>query len=166
MKVVKACCARLEAAIESRAIVWHGNDWAVPGCCGGCSVLSELRYCPYCGAELRPSFLTPHPHHRLLDGLYEYGDAVAENPAYCAFAIRKWMADNPGASPSQALECTEEQLAMIRLCQHPQSPSEIQAIASKWGANPDELIKMILIKENERQFVQESKSSRRDDLPK
>jgi len=29
-----------------------GETWNVNGCCGGCFVLTEMRYCPFCGSKL------------------------------------------------------------------------------------------------------------------
>lgn len=38
---------------HSRAQIEWANGWQVYGCCGGgCYVLTDLRFCPWCGAEL------------------------------------------------------------------------------------------------------------------
>lgn len=28
------------------------GTWSVAGCCGGCYVLSKMRFCPFCGTQL------------------------------------------------------------------------------------------------------------------
>lgn len=68
----KFCCAEFEkdATVEKGARVsqfewmkaWtekngthHEARWDIGGCCGGhCSVVSDMRFCPYCGTKLEP----------------------------------------------------------------------------------------------------------------
>jgi hypothetical protein len=37
-------------------IEFSGGTWNVNGCCGGgCYVLTELKFCPWCGSQLEPT---------------------------------------------------------------------------------------------------------------
>jgi len=47
------CCQEFEAAVEDET--FHQDDqWAISGCCGGgCNVVQEMNYCPFCGTEVR-----------------------------------------------------------------------------------------------------------------
>lgn len=30
----------------------HDGTWSVAGCCGSCSVIETMRFCPFCGTKL------------------------------------------------------------------------------------------------------------------
>jgi len=50
-----SCCEEFaeNSGEPSVGIEEHGGKWSVNGCCGGgCYVLSEIKFCPFCGAEL------------------------------------------------------------------------------------------------------------------
>jgi rRNA maturation endonuclease Nob1 len=38
----------------SQMVVFHeGEGWSIYGCCGGgCYVITEIRFCPFCGKNL------------------------------------------------------------------------------------------------------------------
>ncbi len=81
---MEACCERFRAVVEGRkstspiaaAYAAAGlcpNDngqvtqdedgtWSVYGCCGSqCYVLSEMRFCPFCGKAIAPPPAAPAP---------------------------------------------------------------------------------------------------------
>lgn len=29
------------------------GSWNIEGCCGGCYVVQDMRYCPYCGTQIK-----------------------------------------------------------------------------------------------------------------
>jgi len=47
------CCDKFK---ENHTNDNHGieyrNGWHVNGCCGGCYVLTDIIFCPYCGTKL------------------------------------------------------------------------------------------------------------------
>jgi hypothetical protein len=49
-----ACCKRMEAAVNEKQIeVTKQQEFDIPGCCGGgCNVISDIKFCPFCGKEL------------------------------------------------------------------------------------------------------------------
>lgn len=55
-RLVMCCDAlmeSLEAEEEAGGIVPTDDGWSVSGCChGGCYVLTDLRFCPFCGTHL------------------------------------------------------------------------------------------------------------------
>jgi hypothetical protein len=48
------CCKKFEDALEDSTLERDADgSYNVNGCCGGgCYVLSEVNYCPYCGTKL------------------------------------------------------------------------------------------------------------------
>jgi len=33
---------------------WKNHkEWAINSCCGGCNSANEIKYCPYCGKEIK-----------------------------------------------------------------------------------------------------------------
>ena len=51
------CCARMrEYVAESgkhEGFEFSDNKWNINGCChGGCFVVNDIRFCPFCGTEL------------------------------------------------------------------------------------------------------------------
>lgn len=49
------CCGRLAEKVEDGQVEYDTNadSWDVNGCCGGgCFVLVDLKYCPFCGQKL------------------------------------------------------------------------------------------------------------------
>jgi hypothetical protein len=53
-----ACCQRFSENTGSHNVGIEAYDdrWYVNGCCGGgCFVLSDINYCPFCGAPLAAS---------------------------------------------------------------------------------------------------------------
>lgn len=51
---IHVCCKKMELAIEEEGIaVESDGEVAVPGCCGGgCNVLNNIKFCPFCGTEI------------------------------------------------------------------------------------------------------------------
>lgn len=50
------CCEQFKSEVRDGNIVpdERGSTWNVPGCCGGgCYVLVNLTFCPFCGANIR-----------------------------------------------------------------------------------------------------------------
>lgn len=55
---MKYCCEQFESKAnrESRDYLFepYNGAWVINGCCGGgCFVVSNMKYCPYCGVELK-----------------------------------------------------------------------------------------------------------------
>lgn len=49
------CCQAFRVKVVGDKQIEHGSngEWCVNGCCGGgCYVLTDIRFCPYCGARL------------------------------------------------------------------------------------------------------------------
>jgi xanthine/CO dehydrogenase XdhC/CoxF family maturation factor len=54
-KRAEPCCEALQRAMFETLIVHEDKQWNVPGCCGGgCNVLFDLKFCPFCGSRLLP----------------------------------------------------------------------------------------------------------------
>lgn len=50
------CCEEFKSAIEDGTIYsYSSGEWGVAGCCGNCDVLSDIQFCPFCGARLKKS---------------------------------------------------------------------------------------------------------------
>lgn len=46
-------CEKLQTQIDKSNIEWVDGAWHVSGCCGGgCYVLVDIEFCPYCGDRL------------------------------------------------------------------------------------------------------------------
>lgn len=55
MEILNFCCNKLKREIESGQIVLDSSMQSihVNGCCGGgCYVLTDLWFCPFCGREI------------------------------------------------------------------------------------------------------------------
>ena len=53
---MKYCCERFKEQVEEKQIEFYEKDrtWSVNGCCGGgCYVLSNIEFCPFCGKKLK-----------------------------------------------------------------------------------------------------------------
>lgn len=49
------CCEQMRDTLSEEQIELVDADsaWGILGCCGGgCYVMNNVRYCPYCGTEL------------------------------------------------------------------------------------------------------------------
>ena len=47
------CCKALAKEVARKQINHYGKKWNVFGCCGGqCYVLSDIKFCPFCGTKL------------------------------------------------------------------------------------------------------------------
>jgi len=57
MKEIKICCKKFKKQIErygGSPFEVIGNDISVNGCCGGgCYVITDLLYCPWCGKKFK-----------------------------------------------------------------------------------------------------------------
>lgn len=63
---MKYCCDKFEANTGTHNVGFekpnspreHNGLWHVNGCCGGgCYVLQNIKFCPFCGTNLAPRFL-------------------------------------------------------------------------------------------------------------
>jgi hypothetical protein len=44
------CCDKFKLEFDSGRIERANGMFDVPGCCGGCTMLDEIKYCPFCGS--------------------------------------------------------------------------------------------------------------------
>lgn len=56
---MKSCCEKFAAHVAESLPVGtveftkaRDNTWRIVGCCGGCYVVSAMRFCPYCGDKI------------------------------------------------------------------------------------------------------------------
>ncbi len=48
------CCDKFDKKVKDEQFEVLFKLWAVNGCCsGGCYVVIEMKFCPYCGKELK-----------------------------------------------------------------------------------------------------------------
>lgn len=49
------CCDKMQEYLDDGGVVRHDDgSLAIPGCCGGgCYVVPDLLFCPFCGEECR-----------------------------------------------------------------------------------------------------------------
>lgn len=53
MNELLICCQRLKEALTERVVEEYKGKLATPGCCGGgCFVVDDMDYCPWCGSEI------------------------------------------------------------------------------------------------------------------
>jgi len=51
----KYCCKKFkeQAELEDRFAIQDDGTWAINGCCGGgCYVVVDMKFCPYCGGKI------------------------------------------------------------------------------------------------------------------
>lgn len=51
---MKYCCKRFKINVEREHLEMDDDkDWNINGCCGGgCYILSDIEFCPFCGFAL------------------------------------------------------------------------------------------------------------------
>lgn len=49
---LKICCKQMENSSAIEQLKSDGS-WAVNGCCGCCYVLTDIKFCPFCGEKLQ-----------------------------------------------------------------------------------------------------------------
>ena len=51
---MKYCCDKMKDAILERNIERNdeNNKFDVNGCCGGCYIIYDMEFCPWCGSKL------------------------------------------------------------------------------------------------------------------
>jgi rRNA maturation endonuclease Nob1 len=59
----KVCCDSLAIEVLRGTIELNGDRLAAVGCCGGCYVLVDMIFCPFCGSRLpsTPASRAPSP---------------------------------------------------------------------------------------------------------
>lgn len=56
-----ACCETMRVFVATSGddmgieLDSKSKAFAVNGCCGGCFVMTDMRFCPFCGAEMKPA---------------------------------------------------------------------------------------------------------------
>lgn len=53
---VHHCCDKLNDLMDSNTFFYYPDEsigFAIDGCCGGCFAATEMKFCPFCGTELR-----------------------------------------------------------------------------------------------------------------
>lgn len=56
--IIRNCCEKMTEATKLRLIETYINTLeecikiVVNGCCGGCTIINEVRFCPFCGVEI------------------------------------------------------------------------------------------------------------------
>ena len=61
MNAENACCSEMRTLLydnvqsSTDGIEWGGSSWNLNGCCGGgCYVLKDIKFCPFCGKQTTP----------------------------------------------------------------------------------------------------------------
>jgi hypothetical protein len=53
-----SCCSRFAEAVDKNSGEFERDEagrWNIGGCCGGgCYVVEDMRFCPFCGTEISP----------------------------------------------------------------------------------------------------------------
>jgi len=54
---MKFCCDEFRKEIQDKNPDGHfkqdeNGTWNILGCCGGCYVITEMKFCPFCGNRL------------------------------------------------------------------------------------------------------------------
>lgn len=53
-KRVEYCCKKMiEAQKDKHIVLEDDGSITAPGCCGGCYILFDLFYCPFCGVKMQ-----------------------------------------------------------------------------------------------------------------
>jgi hypothetical protein len=53
---MKYCCDKFKEEVEKDRVGFekdNAGEWNIVGCCGSCYVVNDMRYCPFCGTELK-----------------------------------------------------------------------------------------------------------------
>jgi len=55
--IMKFCCDEFRKEIQDKNPDGHfkqdeNGTWNILGCCGGCYVITEMKFCPFCGNRL------------------------------------------------------------------------------------------------------------------